>query len=245
MKKSLLFMLVSLMLFTLVGCGGSTVKEDETTVDTEINVENDEKVTEEQMRIDENNAVIQPKLDEFEATIVEIETALADNNLSDKYQSYIDEMREEFDRLTKNHQIIIDMGGYLEGTADFEAAVDEVIELYKEILAVINDEIESMAKSNEFVDKYNELIDLVNEVTVNAQENGWSENEEILSELGAVYGLLDEVGEKIASSDVMEETYRNEKVEIIDQLFPVFQNHLETVSVPFAENDSKKKKFRN
>lgn len=235
MMKKLFFMLVWLMLFALVACGGATAKEDDITVNTDVNVENDEKVTEEQMRINENNAVIQPKLEELEATIVEIETVLADNNLSDNYQAYTDEMRETLDGVTKNHQSIIDMGGYLEGTADFEAIVDEVIEVYKEMLPVIKNEVELIAKKNELADKCNELIDLVNEVTVKVQENGWSENEEILSELEAVYGFLDEVGEKIASSDVMEETYWNEKVGIINQLLPIFQDYLETVSVPFKE----------
>jgi predicted small lipoprotein YifL len=235
MKNLLLFMVVSVMLFALVACGGPTVKEDDTIVDTAVNIENNEKVTDEQMRIDKNNAAIQPKLDALASIMVEIETVVSDNDLGEKYQSVIDQLREELDAVTKNHQTIIDMGGYLKGTADFESAVDKAIESNKEILALINDEIASGAKNNELVDRFNELVDLLNEVTVKAQENGWSKNEELLSDISAVYSFLDEVGAKLDSSDVIEETYKNEKVAIIGELLPLFQNHLEMVSVPFTE----------
>ncbi|MFA9464670.1 MAG: lipoprotein [Velocimicrobium sp.] len=235
MKKLVLFMVVAVLLFTLVACGQSPVKDDDLAVNTEGNVENSEEETEEQMRIDENNAVIQPKLDALEATIVEIETVVADNNLDQKYQSVIDQLREELDEVTKNHQAIIDMGGYLEGTSDFEAAVDKEIENNKEILVLIVDEIALSVKENKFVDRFNELVDLTNEVTAKAQENGWNENEALLSDLSVVYGFLDEVGAKLASSDIIEDTYKNEKLEKMDELFPLLQNQLETVSTPFTE----------
>lgn len=228
-------MVVAVLLFTLVACGQSPVKDDDLAVNTEGNVENSEEETEEQMRIDENNAVIQPKLDALEATIVEIETVVADNNLDQKYQSVIDQLREELDEVTKNHQAIIDMGGYLEGTSDFEAAVDKEIENNKEILVLIVDEIALSVKENKFVDRFNELVDLTNEVTAKAQENGWNENEALLSDLSVVYGFLDEVGAKLASSDIIEDTYKNEKLEKMDELFPLLQNQLETVSTPFTE----------
>lgn len=88
------------MLFAFVACGGEPFKEDNTAVDVEAN----EEKTEEQVRIDENNEVMLPKLDELEAAIVEIETVVADNDLGEKYQSVIDKLREEFDGVTENHQ---------------------------------------------------------------------------------------------------------------------------------------------
>lgn len=228
MKKILLFMLVFVGLFTFVACGESRKGEN-----TPVNAEVTEEKTEEQVRIDDNNAVILPKLGEGEAIIVEIETVVNDNDLGEKYQSVIDQLREQLAAVTKNHQTIIDIGGYLEGTADFELAVARLIETDKEILDLILADLELIKIGNELVDKFNELADFVNEVTVNAQDNGWTENEELLSELGVAYEFMDEVNGKFDSSDDIEETYKNEKIEIIDKLLPVFQEYLKIVSVPF------------
>jgi len=49
------------------------------------------------------------------------------------------------------------------------------------------------------------------------------------------YAFFDEVGEKLNNSDVIEETYRKEKLAIINELLPLFQTHLEMVSVPFTK----------
>lgn len=231
MKKVLLLMLVLVVLFAFVACGGESIEEEDTAVNAEVNDE----ITEEQVRIDKNNAVILPKLDELEAVIVEIEKVVADNDLGDQYQSAIDQLREEFDVVTQNHQEIIEMGGYLEGTADFEAAVVEAIEIDKEILDLLLGDLEISGNENVLIDKFNELADLVNEVTLNAQENGWDENEELLSELGVIYGFLDEVKAKIDSSENIDDTYKNETVSKIDQVLPVFQNYLKVVSEPFTE----------
>lgn len=231
MKKVLLFMLALVMLFAFVACGGEPIEEDNTAVDVEVN----EEKTEEQVRIDENNAAILPKLDEVEAVIVEIEAVVADNDLREKYQSVIDKLREELDGVTENHYKIIDMGGYLKGTADFEAAVDGAIEKDKEILDLIVADIEPTVIQNELIDKLNELVDLVNEVTVNAQDNGWDKNEDLLSEMSAVYVFIDEVKGKIYSSDDIEETYKNENIAKINELLPVYQEYLGMVSKPCTE----------
>lgn len=127
------------------------------------------------------------------------------------------------------------MGGYLKGTADFEAAVDGAIEKDKEILDLIVADIEPTVIQNELIDKLNELVDLVNEVTVNAQDNGWDKNEDLLSEMSAVYVFIDEVKGKIYSSDDIEETYKNKNIAKINELLPVYQEYLGMVSKPCTE----------
>lgn len=193
MKKILLFMLVLVSLFAFVACADASVEEDNIVADTTANQEK----TEEEVRIDEDNAVILPKLNELEAITVEMVTYVTDNGYGDLYKSQIDVIESEVANLYINHQSIIDMGGYLEGTDEFVAAIDAAIVENKEYLDIIKEDIEATIISNELNDKINELIDVVNEVSISTQENGWDANEDFLSELEVTYGFIEEIQGKI------------------------------------------------
>ncbi|GAU79214.1 hypothetical protein [Fusibacter sp. 3D3] len=228
MKKILLGMLLVALSIVFMACGDS-IEEDRSP---------DAVKTEEQVRIDENNATILPKLDELEAVIVEIEKVVADHGLGEQYQSAMDQIRAELDEVTQNHQTIIDMGGYLKGTTEFEAAVVGAIEKDKAILNLILEDLETGETGEAdtaLVDKFNALIDLVNQVTLKAQETGWDKDEDMLSELGVVYGFMDEVKAKLESSETIDEGYKTEKIAIINALLPVFEAYLQKVSVPYIE----------
>lgn len=239
MKKIFLFMVVIVSLFTFVACSGGSIEEGHTDaeakVDTEVDAEVNQKQSEEQIRIDENNAVILPKLTEIEVTIMDIETIVADHDLGEEYQSAVDTLKEYLRDITDNHQKIIDMGGYLGGTDEFVAVLDGVIENNQNVLDLMIYELKYFELRDKLIDKENELIDLVNTVVVSAQANGWEADEFFLSEIGAVYNFMDEVQLAIDSTEVIEETYMNEKFAQIDQLVPLFQDYLVMVSEPYVE----------
>jgi hypothetical protein len=235
MKKIFLFMVVIVSLFTFVACSGGSIEEGHTDAEAKVDAEVNQEQSEEQIRIDENNAVILPKLTEIEKSIMDIETIVADHDLGEEYQSAVDTLKEHLRDIADNHQKIIDMGGYLGGTDEFVAVLDGVIENNQNILDLMIYELEYFEKRDKLIDKENELIDLVNTVVVSAQANGWEADEFILSEIGAVYSFMDEVQLAIEGSEVIEETYMNEKFAQIDQLIPLFQDYLVMVSVPYVE----------
>lgn len=230
MKKILFLMSLLVMLMLFVACDGNDAEKSDSADAVVAEVK-----TEEQMRIDENNAVILPKLEELEAIIIEIEKVAADNGVEEKYKSILNSIREDFDIVTGNHQKIIDMGGYKNGTTEFEAAVEIGIENDKEILALMIEDIEIGKTWTELRDKYNELTDIVNSVTVKAQETGWDKDKEMVAELGVAYGFMEEIQVKLESQETMELSYKEEKIAIIDELIPIFSEYLQIVSVPYTE----------
>jgi len=118
MKKIFLLFFVVVMLFTLVSCANN----------------------------DENNAIVQAKIDEAEVLVQQIYSWYEDNGLLEgeyeaQFKPKLDKMLADIDSIKASNQEMLDGGGYSdENTAKMLEGLDVGIAKYKEALAMVSGE---------------------------------------------------------------------------------------------------------
>ena len=213
--KKLLIILAMVMSFTLAGCGVNN---------------------------DENNAKVREKLDEAQSLVHEIYAMYEDNGFAETNKEGLDAIKERMEDVEENHQEIIDAGGFDdEATEIMISRIDTANAGYQEILDSLKTAVEEMAvaeeaqkRTEELNDKYNKLAQLINEVSTKAEENGWANNEALVGEIRAVLALLDEIYEELQTPELIEETYMNDTIILLDELIPVCEDYLVQVSEPYV-----------
>jgi hypothetical protein len=233
MKKIFLFILMSVMSFMLVACGGGTE-----------NVATEEPAVQEAVVDNENNAVMQAKVDELESISQEIISWYEDNGYLEgetaaQVQPVVDQLRSNTEEILALHKKQIDDGGYDDEDVErISVPIDETIAKCKETIEK-QKIYEVSAKAGTGIDvlreKGNELVGIVNETSTTAKANGWEDDEELNLELNAVFEFLEIVKEDLEIPDTMDEEYINTIIASIDEMIPVWQDYLIKVSEPYVK----------
>lgn len=219
MKKLFLFILVVVMSFTLVACG--------------------------EANNDENNAVMQAKIDELEALSQELISwyevnGFLEGETASQFQPIVDNLSDSTEEIIALHKKQIDDGGY--DDEDVERISIPLVEMIDKCKIAIEEQkaydVSAVAGARIAVlkEKYNELVGIVNETSTTALANGWEDDEELNSELNAVFEFLEIVKSDLEIPDTMDEEYMNTIVVSIDEMISVWQEYLTIVSEPYVEN---------
>lgn len=224
MKKLFLLILVVVMSFTLVACGGGT--ENVTAIENE------------------NNALMQAKVDEVEALSQELISWYEDNGFlegetASQVQPIVDKIRTNTEDIMALHKKQIEDGGYDdEDVIRISVPLDDLIAKSKiaiEEQKAFNESENAGTGIAVLKDKYNELVGIVNETSTTALANGWEDDEELNSELNAAFEFLEIVKGDLEIPDTMDEEYINKIIASIDELIPVWQDYLAQVSEPYVK----------
>jgi len=95
-------------------------------------------------------------------------------------------------------------------------------------------ETEATVTVDSLIAKHTELVDIVNTASLTAEENGWAASEEFESELGAAFDLLELTKADLEDPSILTEEYMLEMDASFDEMIPVWQDYLLTVSEPYV-----------
>lgn len=233
MKKLFLFICMLVMLFTLVACGGGTE-----------NVATEEPVAEKAVIENENNAVMQAKVDEVEALSQELISWYEDNGYlegetASQVQPVVDKVRTNTEDIIALHKKQIDDGGYEdEDVVRISVPIDELIAKSKKAIEeqkVFEESTKAGTGIAVLREKGSQFIAIVNETSTTALANGWGDDEELNSELNSVFEFLEIVKGDLENPDTMDEEYINTIIASIDEMIPVWQDYLTKVSEPYVK----------
>ncbi|SET70123.1 hypothetical protein SAMN05660297_03192 [Natronincola peptidivorans] len=224
MKKIFLLIMVMVMLFTLVACGGPDNSE--------------------------NNALMQSKVDEADKLAVDLFNLYKDNGLLEgeyaaEFQAIVDAVTASINDIKTTHQLFLDEGGYTDkDTVELAEVMNTLIAATKEAIAETKAELkaeeDAVALTGKAVgilaltEMHDELVDIVNETSYTAFVNGWENDEELNSELEAVLEFLEIVSGDLEIPDSMDEEYIDMLITMIDELIPVWHEYLIIVSEPYT-----------
>ncbi len=215
MKKMIGIILMVLMLFSFAACGNN----------------------------DENNGIMELKMDEAQTLVTEIGALYVENGLLEgdhaaTMQPILDQLNADLASLQTSHQEILDGGGYDEEDLKFVGdAIDSVIEIYKQEKQAQIDLGVALAEEKEvlaLIDKYNAIVTVVNEILEVALENGWYADEAVNAELDAVLVSLNELGANFENRELVVGELKNELSNTINEMLPYWENKLVEVSQPYT-----------
>ncbi|SET81506.1 hypothetical protein SAMN05660297_03594 [Natronincola peptidivorans] len=226
MKKIFLLIMVMVMLFTLVACGGPDNSK--------------------------NNALMQAKVDEADKLADDLFNLYKDNGLLEgeyaaEFQAIVDAVTASINDIKTTHQDFLDQGGYTDkDTVELAEVMNTLIAATKEAIAETKAELkaeeDAVALTGKAVgilaltEMHDELVDIVNETSYTAFVNGWENDEELNSELEAVLEFLEIVSGDLTIPDSMDEEYIDMLITMIDELITVWHEYLIIVSEPYTTN---------
>lgn len=192
---------------------------------------------------DENNELMQIKIDEAQGLVNEIGDLYKENGLLEGdhallMQPVADDLNENMKSLKTSHQEIIEGGGYDEDDLNsIGGAVDDLIAEYKNeiveqlalgVAIVQEEEIEIL------IEKFNEIVLVVNQSSEMALEKGWYMDDAFNAELDSILALLEMVSEDFDNEEIIVGEYKNELTTSLDELLPFWENLLAQVSEPYS-----------
>jgi hypothetical protein len=188
---------------------------------------------------DENNALIQSKMDEVVSLEQEVVAWYSDNGYLEgdaaiEMQPIVDQLNQQVEDVKGVQKDMLDSGGYSdEQTTKTMEGLDTMITTYKDLIASFSEDGVNVPRLSA---KYNELLDILIEVTSLAEANGWINDEAFVTEYNAASEYTNIVSADLLNPASIDEAYSALLSDSLDEMILFWQDYAVVVSEPYAGN---------